>query len=187
MAAQLARGPCAGRDVIKVVVTGSESTGKTELARQLGRHFNAPVSAEFARAYAAERNNQLAFADHGPIARGQMAGEDAAIARAQNVVILDTDLVSTVVYCEHYFGRCPDWIAATARARAGSLYLLLAPDVPWTPDGVRDRGERRDEMHALFARKLKDLGLGFTEIRGEWERRFSSAVDAVSRMLNGGT
>lgn len=168
--------------MIKVVFTGSESTGKTELARRLASHFHAPISEEFVRTYAAANGGRLGFADHGPIARGQIANEDAAIARATDLVILDTDLVSTVVYCEHYFGRCPDWIVEAARSRGADLYLLMAPDVPWLPDGVRDRGERRDEMHALFASALTALGLGFTEIRGDWDQRFRAAVDAVSRL-----
>lgn len=166
--------------MIKVVLTGSESTGKTELAHQLGEHFHAPVAEEFVRAYAAARNGQLGFADHGPIAKGQMASEDAAIARASDLVILDTDLVSTVVYCEHYFGRCPEWIVTEARARAADLYLLLAPDIPWVPDGVRDRGDRREEMHALFAEKLQALGLRYVEIRGSREDRFARAAAMVA-------
>ncbi len=69
-----------------------------------------------------------------------------------------------------------------ARARAADLYLLMAPDVPWLADGVRDRGERREEMHVLFASKLKELGVRVTEIGGDWDHRFRAAVDAVSRL-----
>jgi len=166
--------------VIKVVLTGSESTGKTELARRLGAHFHAPVAEEFVRDYAAERGGKLGFADHGPIAKGQIASEDAAIARASTLVILDTDLVSTVVYCEHYFGACPPWIETEARARAGDLYLLMNADIPWVADGVRDRGEQRDEMHALFNRKLEQLGLKYVEIAGERQQRFENAIRAVA-------
>jgi NadR type nicotinamide-nucleotide adenylyltransferase len=169
-------------DVIKIVLTGSESTGKTALARRLGEHFHAPVAEEFVRDYAAERQGKIGVADHGPIARGQMASEDAAIARATDLVIFDTDLVSTVVYCEHYFGTCPEWIAREARARAGDLYLLLQPDIPWIPDGVRDRGERRDEMHDLFRRKLDELQLRYVDIGGEREARFHAAVRAIERV-----
>jgi NadR type nicotinamide-nucleotide adenylyltransferase len=168
--------------VIKVVLTGSESTGKTELARRLGQHFQAPVAEEFVRDYAAARGGRLGFGDHGPIARGQMASEDAAIARAKHLVILDTDLVSTVVYCEHYFGRSPEWIEREARARAGDLYLLMSPDIPWIADGVRDRGEQREEMHDLFKQKLEQLGLTYVEIGGEREQRFQSAVRAVEKI-----
>jgi NadR type nicotinamide-nucleotide adenylyltransferase len=169
--------------VIKVVLTGSESTGKTELARRLGEHFDAPVSAEFVRAYVAARGGGLDFKDHGPIARGQMASEDEAISRARDVVLLDTDLVSTVTYCEHYFGRCPSWIVEEAIARAGQLYLLLKPDIPWRPDDVRDRGDRREEMHALFQGKLQELGLNYVEIGGDRDARLQKAVRVIESLL----
>ncbi|MEX2152095.1 MAG: ATP-binding protein [Gemmatimonadaceae bacterium] len=168
--------------MIKVVLTGGESTGKTELAHRLGEHFGAPVAAEFVRAYAAQRGGQVGFGDHGPIARGQMAAEDAAIAGASDLLVLDTDLVSTVVYCEHYFGRSPAWIESEAKSRAGQLYLLLMPDIPWVPDGVRDRGDRRAELHALFRGKLEGLGLNYVEIGGERDERFRAAVRAIEAL-----
>ena len=162
----------------KIVLTGSESSGKTELAARLARHYDAPVSTEFVRTYAATHPT-LGFADHGPIAKGQMAAEDDAIERAGDLVILDTDLVSTVVYCEHYFGRCPQWIQDEALKRAGDLYLLMKPDIPWLPDGVRDRGDRRDEMHALFRARLAAFSLPFLEIGGERDERFAAALQAI--------
>jgi NadR type nicotinamide-nucleotide adenylyltransferase len=168
--------------VIKVVLTGGESTGKTELARALGEHFHAPVSGEFVREFAAQRGGRIELSDHGPIARGQMATEDDAIARATDVVILDTDLVSTVVYCEHYFGSCPAWIDQRARERAGDLYLLLKPDIPWQEDGIRDRGHFRDEMHALFRTRLVQSGMRFVEIGGTREERLTEALRAVDAL-----
>jgi len=165
--------------VIKVVVTGSESTGKTELAHALGERLGAPVAEEFVRRFAQEHDGKIQFGDHGTIARGQMALEDAAIARATDVVILDTDLVSTVVYCDHYFGRCPEWIEETARARAADLYLLMQPDIPWVADGVRDRGDRRDEMHALFRARLRELDVRFVEVGGTRDERLDRALAAI--------
>jgi NadR type nicotinamide-nucleotide adenylyltransferase len=169
--------------VIKVVLTGSESTGKTELGRQLAEHFDVPVSVEFVRDYARQRNDALRFEDHGPIARGQIAAEEAAIGRANDLVILDTDLISTVVYCEHYFGRAPEWIANEARARAGQLYLLLRPDIPWQPDGVRDRRDQREEMHQLFRNRLREFDLNYVEIGGEGEARLRAAVAAIQATI----
>lgn len=170
--------------MIKVVLTGSECTGKTEMAARLGRYFNAPVAEEFVRGYAAERLGRIEFEDHEPIARGQIASENAAIGRAGDLVILDTDLVSTVVYCKHYFGTCPDWIVQQARARAADLYLLLVPDIPWIADGIRDRGNRREEIHGLFRCELQELELNFVEIRGDRDRRFQTATGEIRRVLS---
>jgi NadR type nicotinamide-nucleotide adenylyltransferase len=170
----------------KVVLTGSESSGKTELARRLGEHYGAPVSEEYVRRRALTDPDKLGWEYQSAIAEAQKAEEDATIARATDLVILDTDLFSTEVYAEHYFGRCPEWIAREARARAGSLYLLLAPDVPWIHDGVRDRGDRRDEMHALFAAKLRSAGVRYVEIGGDREQRFAAARQAIDASEAGG-
>lgn len=183
MAAQHEAGPeRAGGRVIKVVLTGSESTGKTELAHRLAEHYGAPVAEEFVRAYAEQRGGVLEFADHGPVARGQMASEDAAVSRARDLVVLDTDLVSTALYCDHYYGRCPTWIADEARRRAADLYLLMLPDIPWVADGVRDRGDRREEMHAMFRQRLEEWSLPYVEIGGEGDERLRRAVAAVDQL-----
>lgn len=170
--------------MMTVVLTGSECTGKTQMARRLGEHYDAPVSVEFVREYAEQHGGVLQFSDHGPIARGQMAAEDAAIAKARHLVVLDTDLVSTALYCEHYYGRCPTWIVDEARRRAGDLYLLMLPDIPWIADGVRDRGDRREEMHALFRARLEEWSLPFAEVGGDGDARFRAAVTLVDQLRN---
>ena len=117
--------------VVRVVLTGSESTGKSTLATELAHHYGVELVPEFVRAFAEQKGAPIDFGDHGAIARGQMALEDVAIARADRLVVQDTDLMSTVVYCRHYFGRCPAWIEEAAAARRPDLYLLCATDVEW--------------------------------------------------------
>jgi NadR type nicotinamide-nucleotide adenylyltransferase len=171
----------------RIVLTGSESVGKTTMAAQLAAHFGALMVPEFVRDYAATLGRALDFRDHGPIAKGQMALEDDAIARARargdRLLIHDTDLVSTVVYCHHYFGRCPAFIEDAAVERQATHYLLLDIDVPWVADGVRDREDRRAEVQALFVATLTRFGLPFTTIYGDWTSRSARAVDRVSELL----
>jgi NadR type nicotinamide-nucleotide adenylyltransferase len=173
------------RDLRRVVVTGSECTGKTTLARELATAFATSWSPEYAREYAETRGGALSLADVEAIARGQMAGEDGAAGHARRLVVHDTDLLSTVVYSRHYYGTCPDWVEQSARDRRADLYLLLRPDVPWLPDPARDRGERREEMHALFHSALEDLGAPFREIGGRWDERRSEALAAIDELLGG--
>ncbi|MDL1950906.1 ATP-binding protein, partial [Acidobacteria bacterium ACD] len=144
--APLARGGAprvrAGARPRRVVLTGSECTGKTFLARTLAGRLGVPFVPEFVRLYAEEKGAPLDASDVEPVARGQMAAEDAVAAGPAGLVVLDTDLLSTVVYARHYYGACPRWVEEAAFSRLGDLYLLCHPDVPWLPDGVRDRGER---------------------------------------------
>ena len=167
--------------MIRVVLTGSESTGKSTVAAELTAHFDASALVpEFVRHFAALKGAPIDFSDHGTIARGQMALEDEQIARAPAVVIQDTDLLSTVVYCVHYFGRCPAWIEEEAAARRPDLYLICDVDVPWVPDGVRDREYARGEMQALFRRAVTASGVPFVDIRGSRAERLNAAVAAVA-------
>ena len=170
-------------DLTRVVLTGSESVGKSTLALELAKHYGVECVPEFVREYATTKSGPLDFRDHGPIAHGQMALENEYAARAGHLLIQDTDLVSTVVYCEHYFGRCPQFIIDAARQRRAPLYLLPQIDIPWIADGVRDRGDRREEMHRLFATRLDELGMHTVVISGDRKQRFQSAVDAIDTLL----
>jgi NadR type nicotinamide-nucleotide adenylyltransferase len=180
-----ARAPGAG--LIRVVLTGSESTGKTTLAQQLAEQYRAELVPEFVRGYAAAKGGGIEFGDHGPIARGQMALEDEHAERAAaagvRLLIQDTDLLSTVVYCDHYFGRCPEWIRDAARARRPDLYLLLEIDVPWIPDDVRDRGEQREEVQQLFRDAVARSGAAFEAITGDWAERTARSRRAIDAQM----
>ncbi|MCC6244440.1 MAG: ATP-binding protein [Gemmatimonadaceae bacterium] len=177
--------------MLHIVLTGSESVGKTTLAVALGAHYGALVVPEFVRDYVANKGEPLDFRDHGPIAHGQMALADertaVATQRGDALLLHDTDLVSTVVYCHHYFGRCPEFIEQAAVARRPARYLLLDIDVPWVPDGIRDRGDRREEVHALFSETLSRLGAPVTPIRGSYAERFEKAIATIDHMLSEST
>jgi NadR type nicotinamide-nucleotide adenylyltransferase len=169
--------------VIRAVLTGSECTGKTTLATRLAAHYGIQFVPEFVREYAANKTGALDFADHGPIARGQIALEDEAIARAGSLVVQDTDLLSTVVYCDHYFGRCPRWIIDAARARRPDVYLLCEIDLPWVADGIRDRGDMREDMQTLFRAAVRASGAPFVVIEGDAGHRVAKAIEAIDLLL----
>jgi len=171
----------------RVVVTGSECTGKTTLAADLARQFETVWVAEYAREYldrkVATAGLPLDASDVAPIARGQIAAEDRGAAMAKNLLVLDTDLMSTTVYARHYYGACPAWIEQAARDRRADLYLLCDIDVPWVADSVRDRPLQREHMHALFVEALDALGAPYVTIRGSWADRLATAVAAVSTLV----
>lgn len=172
------------KHLLRVVLIGSESTGKTTLAAELAVHYGTIWSPEFARAYADRKPGPLDPSDVEPIAHGQIAGEDEAARRASRLLILDTDLLSTVVYSRHYYARCPDWVEKAARRRLADLYLLHHPDVPWVADGAqRDRPQAREQVHASLLGILEAARARYVDVRGPWSERRAAAVAAVDALL----
>lgn len=172
--------------MIRVVVTGSECTGKTTLAHTLAERYGTVCVPEYARRFVVEKGTAPDFEDVETIARGQIALEDEHAASAPRLLIQDTDLLSTVVYSAHYYSDCPGWIELALRERAADLYLLAGIDVPWVPDGnQRDRGDRREEMQDLFRSALVVRGFRFAEIRGSPDERLILAASAVDELLAG--
>ena len=167
----------------RITVTGSESTGKTWLAGRLAHHFETVWVPEFAREYVKQKAAPLDASDVEPIAHGQIKLEDTILSRAHDLAVLDTDLVSTVVYAEHYYGMCPAWIERAARERLAHHYLLCDVDVPWVPDVARDRPDAREEIHAAFAQRLDRYGATRTLVRGTWEQRAATAISAIESLL----
>ena len=179
----------------RVCLIGPECTGKTTLAAQLSAHFGAPWVPEFAREYAERVARELTADDVEPIARGQMALEDAAWERGRparrgggtaggtpavpGLLILDTDLISTVVYARHYYGTCPEWIEAAAKARKADLYLLTDIDLPWVADSLRDSAAPRERLYEQFAQTLKEYDANVATITGD---RFAAAVKLLDSL-----
>jgi len=167
------------RRITRICLTGPECTGKTTLAQRLAEHFGTVWVPEFAREYALGVGRPLTLTDVDIIARGQMAGEDLALLDAENLLILDTDLVSTVVYSNYYYSAVPQWVTVEARRRLADLYLLADIDVPYELDPARDAEEHRiDHAHA-FRRALEELGARYVVIAGDPESRLRRAIEAI--------
>lgn len=175
----------AARVTIRFVVTGPECTGKTTLAARLAEDFSAPWVAEASRQHAEKQlgdGRALDVSDVEPIARAHMAAEDGVLTAEPAIVVLDTDLISTVAYARHYYGISPAWIEAEARARLADLYLLCSPDIPWVADGVRDRPTQRDELFRHFSSVLSEFGAPVQVVRGRDPERTADAIAAARRV-----
>ena len=182
-------------DIIRVVLYGPESTGKTVLAQKLADHYNTIWIPEFARHYLdvkkaiydpfGRSSDEISQPQDIPqIVIGQVATEDSMIEQANKVLICDTNPLMTYVYNKHYFHRSEEWIAEVALKRQYDIYLLTNIDVPWIPDPpFRDRPYRREEMFELFHQELIQRKIRFEHITGNYEERFSKAVTIIDNII----
>lgn len=169
--------------VKRVVVYGSESTGKTTLARRLAEHYQTVWVPEYAQAYLEQKGAPIEREDIPQIARGQISSEEALARKAHKLLICDSDLTTTTIYSEYYFSDCPAWIYEEAARRSYDLYLLNHIDVPWVSAPHRDIPHFREEMHRIFQARLQAKGVRYVDIRGSWEERFQAACRAIDTLF----
>lgn len=175
-------------DLIKVVLFGPESTGKTSLAIELAKHFKTVYVKEFAREFLekklAEQNKICEIHDLIPIAIGQMRLENELIKKANEVLFCDTDLLTTATYSRLYFDNfCDPIINKYSKKNKYDLYLLLDIDVPWVQDDLRDRPNERRLFYENFKQTLINNNKPFKLISGNYEERLKKSISFVNEIL----
>tara|TARA_B110000238_G_scaffold57662_1_gene63073 strand:+ start:1900 stop:2532 length:633 start_codon:yes stop_codon:yes gene_type:complete len=176
-------------NIVKVVLFGPESTGKTTLSRHLARYYNTVWTPEFARAYLQKKwNNERKTCEKKdliPIAIGQMKMENKLAKKADKLLICDTDLLETKVYSEEFYGGFVDEkLDKAANENQYDLYLLTYVDTPWEKDDLRDRPEQRLEMFNAFENALKKHKKNYIILRGDKETRLKNATEAIDKIIS---
>ena len=155
------------RPMLKIVITGPESTGKTTLANALGQHFQVPVVEEFAREYLDGLDRPYVEDDLLQIAIGQSFSEDKARGKAGRMIICDTDMLTLRIWSKAKYGQFlkplnPLWFDDLPH-----LYLVCSPDIPWEPDPQRESPEDRDALFDMYIAEIERAKVNYAVIKGE--------------------
>ena len=169
--------------MLKIAITGPESTGKSTLSQLLARHYNTVWVPEYARSYINSLGRPYTVSDLEAIARGQLALEQEALQKAGSILFADTDLLVIKIWSEHAFGYCPEWILEKLRQQDYNLCLLMGVDLPWEPDPQREHPHLRQYFYDWYKRELQELGVNFVEITGQHEERLQLACRHVDALL----
>ena len=176
-------------DLVKVVIYGPESTGKTTLAQQLAAHYNTLWVPEYAREYLQDKwdREQKTCEPHDllPIAVGQMKLENQMSEKAQKLLICDTDLLETMVYSVAYYqGSCDPLLEQYALKNKYDLYLLTYIDIPWEKDDLRDKPDEREYMFEYFKSALEKYQRDFVILKGDKTTRLQTAIFHIDKLLS---
>lgn len=169
-----------------LVLTGPESTGKSWLAQTLQEHFGGVVVGEYVRYFIEQQQRDTTYADIPLIAQGQLEWEDRARAEQPALLILDTHLLSNLLWSRELFGACPAWIEQALLDRDYDLHLLLDPQsVPWVDDGQRCQPNIEQRVH--FFTQCEEWLIRhqqrFIRVKGGWLERQKLALDCVEKWL----
>ena len=175
-------------DLVKVVLFGPESTGKTTLSQQLADHYKTVWVPEYAREYLQEKwdreQKTCEPKDLLPIAYGQMSLENSLAKKANKLLVCDTDLLETKVYSEaYYLSYCDPVLEEYALKNSYDLYLLTYIDIPWVKDDLRDKPDEREKMFAYFYETLKKYDRNFVTLKGNKQERLQSAIQHIDKLL----
>lgn len=166
-----------GNQPLRIVLTGAECTGKSTITSRAANHFEEPFSQEYVRHYVEKLDRPLEEKDLDPIFRGQLQFEDQAFAEARHYVFHDTNLISSILYADHYFNFRRNWMKETFRKREYAAYFLCEPDIPWQVDpGQRESPEERLKLQRLFEEILERYSIPYIRLRGSIEDRLNLIV-----------
>ncbi|MDN4164476.1 ATP-binding protein [Cytophagales bacterium LB-30] len=169
--------------LIKVAITGPESTGKSYLAKALAKHYATQWVPEFARQYLETLGRPYAYSDILTMAQGQKKEEIRLGAKANSLLFCDTELINHKIWSLHKYGRVDEWIEASIRTQPYDVYLLCDIDMPWEPDPLRENPDERFFFFHWFQKEIKVLEKPFYTISGMGAQRVQRAIDAIDDFL----
>ena len=164
--------------MLKVALTGPESSGKTTLTLALAEYFDAPHLLEYSRTFLNELTRPYVEEDLVPIASGQLVQEKEVEKGGAPLYFCDTSLLVMRVWGLYKFGRSDDQIEEMLLAHPADLYLLCRPDIAWAPDPLREHAsiEDREALFRLYKQNLDEFQLPYGIVEGKEQARFQSAL-----------
>ena len=164
------------RNPLRIVLTGPESAGKTQLAAQLAREFKTLWTPEIAREYLTEYGPDYGPEDVVKMAQLQAERAEELAASCPEVVVEDTDVLTHRIWFREKYGQPHPELEAMPLK--GDLYLLCAPDLAWTNDPLREHPKESDRQRhfELYQSELARNNKIFAVVSGQGSARKMNAL-----------
>lgn len=190
------RSPAAAPPVIALL--GAESTGKSTLTHDLAAALQAEGLVvgqvdEYLREFCVQTGRTPLPGEQAGIAAEQtrrIAAARTARLPPPDTVIADTTALMTAVYSDLIFGDTTLYAQALADHRQADLTLLMALDLPWVADPLRDGPQVQQPVDRLLRTALIGAGIPFAVISGSGPQRLAAALAARAawqRRIEGST
>lgn len=174
----------------KVLIVGSESTGKSTLTQNLALAYNTNFVAEYGRVssdHAGGEDFMLAQDLYEILLRQRIQIMDAA-KQSNRILFVDTDALTTLFYSRFLLGDSPDTEQCRRMATAihemtqWDLVLFLEPDTEFVQDGTRNekiRDERR-RFSDMLLDTFMEHQVELVKVKGSYLERFETAKHLIA-------
>ena len=177
--------------VKKVLIIGSESTGKSTLTINLANHFNTNYIEEAGRELSERSGTDLLMLpeDFTEILLTHKLNEMNAIRSSNRVLFIDTDALITQFFMEFLKDEKKEQNKRLSDAIDGlneyDMILFLEPDVAFVQDG--DRSPIIANDRETYSKRIKEIfsghGKEFICIRGTYQERYEKALELINGLL----
>lgn len=156
-----------------ILLTGTASTGKSTLTRDLARSFGSPFTEEYARQYEEEsniRDEELDANDFNYLASGMFAENKKAIQSPANngIMFADSNVLTTKFYSRHYLteeehSKLTPLYDMMLEKEKWAMILIVPPVTKYVNDNFRDMSYSSDaerwRLHEMLMEELEIAGV----------------------------
>ncbi len=173
------------KNILRIAITGPESTGKTTLAKSLAQHYHTVWVPEYAREYLENLGREYVFYDLEEIAKGQIELEKQMLHNAKNILFADTELLVIKIWSIYKYGTYDSFILENILHNPYDLYLLTYPDLPWEYDPLREAPseEERKRIFDIYETELKKYNFNYCTIKEQGQKRINNAINCIEKFI----
>ncbi len=178
----------------KVLIIGSESTGKSTLCKNLALAYNTNYVEEIGRITCDDAGGEEYMNNKDLIINliNQKSEEIKLLKNSNKILFIDTDALTTKFYInfllnnEDEINKCNKLADAINNINDFDLILFLEPTVEFIQDGTRN--EKINKERKKYSEQLKSLykenNIPIVFIDGDYNDRFVKAKEQIKKQLN---
>jgi HTH-type transcriptional repressor of NAD biosynthesis genes len=167
----------------KVILLGTESTGKSTLSKNLAQHFNSSYVHEAGRDIVPD-TRLCTKEDLMNVAKIHSKNIIIAEQSRNKMLFIDTDINITKSYYSYLFKddmKLDGWMKLANKA---DLYIYLEPDAPYVQDGTRLSERERLILDTSHKNQIAMQGIQYFSVYGkDWKQREEMALEIIYREI----
>lgn len=170
--------------IIKIAITGPESTGKSSLAKSLAKHFSSYWVPEYAREYTQSLNREYTSEDIVKICKEQNYREEEFEKYTEQILIADSNPLVCKIWHEVKYGKSNYEIERIYESQKYDLVLLCNIDLPWKDDPLREHPKMRQHLFDLYYKQLENSQIEYSIISGSGLSRVQNAISIIKKITD---